>query len=90
MFEALKRIFIGEPEKTYNANIKGWLLTKSDRINTRLEKFSHTVKTQNSTIAVKDFLKFVKDVQIMIAQELTYQKYCEEHKKRTHHSRKTR
>jgi len=90
MFEWLKRIFIGEPEKKYNANIKGWLLTKSDRINARLEKRAKIIKTQNSMVYVKDVNKFVKDIQIMIAQELTYQKYCEEHKKRTHHSRKTR
>lgn len=58
--------------KTFDANVQGFLLTKSDRINYRIENFKATVKTQNSTIAVSDFLKFVKSLQIMIAQELTY------------------
>lgn len=80
MFEELKKIFIGEPQKTYNAGFQGWLLTKSDRINQRIEKFAQTVKKQNTTIDVKDFMKFVKSVQILIAQELTYQKYEEEKK----------
>ena len=65
-------------DKSYNANIQGWLLTKSDRINKRIEKFSQSVKKHNNLIAVKDFLEYNKAIQIMIAQELTYQKYEEE------------
>lgn len=65
-------------DKNYNANIQGWLLTKSDRINKRIETFMQTVKKQNTTIDVKDFNKAIKAIQIMIAQELTYKKFIEE------------
>ena len=65
-------------DKSYNANVQGWLLTKSDRINKRIENFSQSVKKHNNLIAQKDFLEFTKAMQIMIAQELTYQKYKEE------------
>ncbi len=64
--------------KPYNANIKGWLMTKSDRINRRMEDYKLVVSKQNTTIDIKDFNRFVKSMQIMIAQELTYQKYLEE------------
>lgn len=64
--------------KPYNASIKGWILTKSDRINQRMEDYKLVVSKQNSTIDIKDFNKFVKNMQIMIAQELTYQKYLKE------------
>lgn len=64
--------------KTYNANVQGWLLTKGDRINRRIEKFSQSVKLHNNLISQKDFLEFVKAMQIMIAQELTYKKFREE------------
>lgn len=59
-------------QKTIDVNVQGFLLTKSDRINSRIEKFAQTVKKQNTTIDVKDFAKFVKAVQILIAQELSY------------------
>ena len=75
-----KRIRTETRSRTYNANVQGWLLTKSDRINHRIEKFAQSVKLHNNTIAAKDFLEFVKAMQIMIAQELTYQKYAEESK----------
>ena len=65
-------------DKSYNANVQGWLLTKSDRINKRIEKFSQSVKLHNNLIAREDFLEYNKAIQIMIAQELTYQKYQEE------------
>lgn len=55
-----------------DVNVQGFLLTKSDRINNRIEKFAQTVCKQNTTIDVKDFKKFVKSVQVLIAQELTY------------------
>lgn len=58
-------------QKKYDANVQGFLLTKSDRINGRIEKYAHTVRTQNTTIDIKDFSKFVKSVQILIAQELS-------------------
>ena len=64
--------------KPYNANIKGWLMIKSDRINRRMEDYKLVVSKQNSTIDIKDFNRFVKSMQIMIAQELTYQKYLKE------------
>lgn len=66
--------------KTYNANAQGWLLTKGDKINRRIEQFSKSVKLHNNLIAQKDFLEFVKAMQIMIAQELTYKKFREEGK----------
>ena len=79
MLKIFEKLFKTEARsKTYNANVQGWLLTKSDRINRRIEKFAQSVKLHNNTIAAKDFLEFVKAMQIMIAQELTYQKYTEE------------
>ena len=57
---------------TFNANVQGFLLTKSDRINRRIENFSLQVKKNNHLIAVEDFSKFVKSIQILIAQELSY------------------
>ena len=69
-----------EVAKTYDANVQGFLLTKSDRINGRLEKWRITTKKQNSTIDIKDFNECIKSIQIMIAQELTYKKYREEGK----------
>lgn len=65
-------LMLDQYKKTFDANVQGFLLTKSDRINCRIENFKATVRTQNSTIAVSDFLKFVKSIQIMIAQQLTY------------------
>ena len=56
----------------FNAGIQGFLLTKSDRINRRIEQFAQTVKRQNSLIAVEDFNRCIKSIQILIAQELTY------------------
>ena len=67
-FELQKR----EIKRTNNANVKGWLGVKSDRINGRIEKLRLTTKKQNSTIDVKDFNKCIKSIQILIAQELTY------------------
>ena len=61
-----------EIKRTNNANVKGWLGVKSDRINGRIEKLRLTTKKQNSTIDVKDFNKCIKSIQILIAQELTY------------------
>lgn len=59
-------------DKTFNANVQGFLLTKSDRINKRIDDYTVTVKKQNSLIDIKDFAKFVKSIQVLIAQELTY------------------
>ena len=61
-----------EIEKTNNANVKGWLGVKSDRINTRIDKLRRTIRVQNSNVAVEDLDKFIKAIEIMIAQELTY------------------
>lgn len=58
-------------QKKYDANVQGFLLTKSDRINGRIEQYASTVKKQTTTIDIKDFSKFVKSVQILIAQELS-------------------
>lgn len=58
-------------QKKYDANVQGFLLTKSDRINGRIEQYASTVKKQTTTIDIKDFAKFVKSVQILIAQELS-------------------
>lgn len=55
-----------------DVNVQGFLLVKSDRINNRIEKYANTVKKQNTLIDIKDFAKFVKGVQILIAQELSY------------------
>lgn len=61
-----------EIKRTNNANVKGWLGVKSDRINERIEKLRLITRKQNSTIDVKDFDKCIKSIQILIAQELTY------------------
>lgn len=58
---------------TRDANVQGYLLVKSDRINQRISNFARTVKKQNKLIAVEDFNEFIKAMQIMIAQELTYE-----------------
>ena len=58
---------------TRDANVQGYLLVKSDRINQRISNFARTVKRQNKLIAVEDFNEFIKAMQIMIAQELTYE-----------------
>lgn len=54
----------------FNANVQGYLLTKSNRIIERIESFRLGVKKQNHLIAVEDFDKFVKAIEILIAQEL--------------------
>lgn len=61
-----------EVKKTDNANVKGWLGVKSDRINGRIEKLRLITRKQNSTIDIKDFDKCIKSIEILIAQELTY------------------
>lgn len=71
MFEKIKNLFKKKDKFHFNANVKGFLLTKSDRINGRIDKLGRIVCKQNTTIDVKDFKKFVKSVEILIAQELT-------------------
>ena len=61
-----------EIKRTNNANVKGWLGVKSDRINARIEKLRLITRKQNNTIDVKDFDKCIKAIEILIAQELTY------------------
>ena len=63
---------IHEIKRTNNANVKGWLGVKSDRINARIEKLRLITRKQNSTIDIKDFDKCIKAIEILIAQELTY------------------
>lgn len=58
-------------KRQFNANVQGYLLTKSDRINRRIERFALQIKKNNSLIAVEDFGKFIKSIQILIAQELS-------------------
>lgn len=47
------------------------LLIKSRRINDRIDKYSFKFIERNTHITKDDFKKFVKDIEIMIAQELT-------------------
>ena len=61
-----------EIKRTNNANVKGWLGVKSDRINGRIEKLRLITRKQNSTIDIKDFDECIKQIEILIAQELTY------------------
>ena len=61
-----------EIKRTNNANVKGWLGVKSDRIVDRIEKLRLLTRKQNSTIDIKDFDKCIKSIEILIAQELTY------------------
>ena len=55
----------------FNATVQGFLLTKSDRIVRRIDNFRRGVKQQNHLIAVEDFDRFVKAIEILIEQELT-------------------
>lgn len=55
----------------FNAAVQGVLLTKCDRIITRIDNFRRGVRRQNHLIAVEDFDKFVKDIEILIQHELT-------------------
>lgn len=68
-------------QKKYNASLQAWLLVKGDHINDRLERYAHSVRLHNNLISRDDFLKFVKDMQVMISSELTYQKYEDEEEK---------
>lgn len=68
----ISKAYKDDPAKTIDVNVQGFLLTKSDRINNRIEQFAKTVYKQNNLIDVNDFKKFVKSVQILVAQELTY------------------
>ena len=61
-----------EIKRTNNANVKGWLGIKSDRINGRIEKLRLVTRKQNTTIDIKDFDECIKQIEILIAQELTY------------------
>ena len=54
----------------FNAAVQGVLLTKCDRIITRIDNFRRGVRRQNHLIAVEDFDKFVKDIEILIQHEL--------------------
>lgn len=55
----------------FNSAVQGVLLTKSDRIVRRIDDFRRGVKKQNHLIAVEDFDKFVKAIEILVQQELT-------------------
>ncbi len=55
----------------FNAAVQGVLLTKSDRIVRQIDDFRRGVKKQNHLIAVEDFDKFVKAIEILVQQELT-------------------
>ena len=78
----LIKIITENREKTasIDVNVQGFLLTKSDRINTRIDKFARTIKKQNTLIDIKDFYSFVKDVQVLIAKELSYRGNVREEK----------
>lgn len=67
MFKKRKEI----ERQHFNAAVQGVLLTKCDRIVTRIDNFRRGVKRQNHLIAVEDFDKFVKSVEVLIQQELT-------------------
>ena len=56
-----------------NANIKGYLLVKGDRLNTRVEDFAkYFLKTQeeNEKITKDDFKDFVKSMHLIINTEM--------------------
>lgn len=55
----------------FNAAVQCNLLTRCNRIIDRIETFRLTVKKQNHLIAVEDFDKFVKSIEILIQNELT-------------------
>lgn len=59
-----------------NASINGILLTKSDRINARIDEFEHyflnlDVVKDNSTISKEHFKEFVKSLHLIVTTELT-------------------
>ena len=47
------------------------MLIKSRRINERLNKYAQLFLMRNKNITKEEFKKFVKDIEIMIAQQLT-------------------
>ena len=65
-------------DKAIDVNVQGFLLTKSDRINNRIQKLSDIVCKQNTLVEVKEVKKMIKSIQILIAQELTYKGIEEE------------
>ena len=65
-------------DKAIDVNVQGFLLTKSDRINNRIQKLSDIVCKQNTLVEVKEVRKMIKSIQILIAQELTYRGIEEE------------
>lgn len=65
-------------DKAIDVNVQGFLLTKSDRINNRIQKLSDIVCKQNTLVEVKEVKKMIKSIQVLIAQELTYKGIEEE------------
>lgn len=59
-----------------NANTKGTVLAKGDRINLRIDEFEHTFLNMDGiadrdTISKKDFKEFVKAVHLIVTTECT-------------------
>lgn len=53
-----------------NANIKGTLFVKADRINERVEKVAQCVFHEKQTISKKEFDDFIKSIHLIVDTEL--------------------
>ena len=61
-----------EVEKTYNATVQAWLLTRGDHICDRIGDYTKSVKLHNNLISADDFLKFTHTVENIVRDELAY------------------
>ena len=72
MFKWLRFKRFMKQKKSFDANVQTFCLTKSDRINRRIEAITNSYIRETRTVTKKDVKSLSKAIQIMIAQELTY------------------
>lgn len=63
---------------TRDANVQGYLLTKSDRLCRSIDALTENYLRDNRTVTKKDVRLLTKAIKIAIGQELTYQGYQKE------------
>ena len=61
-----------EVERTYEANIQGWLLVRGDHICDRIEKYKKCVRLHNNKISADDFMKFTANIESIVRENLSY------------------
>lgn len=64
--------FKKKEKKHFDANAQGFVLVKSDRINTRIRRLVYSFLAQNKTITKKNVKELANEIEAIVTQELTY------------------